>query len=225
MRHLADDLELLGGFPPYGFNIYIMGGVLIDSGTRFALRRIERQLHGRSLTAHALTHAHPDHQGSSHAVCQRLQLPLWCSAGDAPAMETDGEIIRRMPRHWVNKMIAARCLGPPHPVARRLREGDAVGGFRVLETPGHTAGHISFWREHDRVLVAGDVLSNIHIWTGIPKLCEPQTFFTIDTALNRRSAAQLAALEPKLACFGHGPPLRDPRRLHAFVSRLQEKRY
>ncbi len=221
MKQLAEDLELLDGFPPFGINIYVMGGVLVDSGTRFALRRIERQLRGRNLTAHALTHAHPDHQGASHALCELLGLPLWCGAADALAMETAGEIMARMPPHWLTATVGPHWVGPPHPVARRLREGDEVGGFRVLETPGHTAGHISFWREQDRVLVMGDVLANMPIWTGLPKLREPQRIFSLDPALNRQSARRLAELQPRLTCFGHGPPLRDPQRLLKFVSRFQ----
>ncbi len=221
MHRLAEDLELLDGFPPFSINIYVMGGVLVDSGTRFALRRIMRQLRGRNLTAHALTHAHPDHQGASHAICELLGLPLWCGAADALAMETAGEIMARMPPHWLSATVGPRWVGPPHPVSRQLREGDEVGGFRVLETPGHTAGHLSFWREQDRVLVLGDVLANMHIWTGLPKLREPQRIFSLDPAMNRQSAWRLAELQPRLTCFGHGPPLRDPRRLLKFVSRFQ----
>jgi len=221
MHRLAEDLELLDGFPPFSINIYVMGGVLVDSGTRFAVRRIVRQLRGRSLTAHALTHAHPDHQGASHAICERLGLPLWCGAADALAMETAGEIMARMPLHWLSATVGPHWVGPPHPVSRKLREGDEVGGFRVLETPGHTAGHLSFWREQDRVLVLGDVLANMHIWTGLPKLREPQRIFSLDPAMNRQSASRLAELQPRLTCFGHGPPLRDPRRLLKFVSRFQ----
>jgi len=223
MRRLAEDLELLGGFPPFGFNVYLMGGVLVDAGTRFALSRILRQIRGRTLTAHALTHAHPDHQGSSHALCQSLGLPLWCSVADADAMETEGMIMARMPRHWLSGAVGPHWTGPPHPVARRLKEGDEVGGFRVLETPGHTVGHISFWREHDRVLVMGDVLANMIIWTGTPGLQEPQRFFSLDPELNRRSAERLADLEPRLACFGHGPPLKDRRKLRNFVARFQAR--
>jgi hypothetical protein len=43
-------------------------------------------------------------------------------------------------------------------VSRTLREGDPVGGFEVLEVPGHSPGALAFWRERDRVLVCGDVL-------------------------------------------------------------------
>ncbi len=221
---LADGLDLLLGFPPFGFNVYVMGDVLVDAGTRFARGRILRHLRGRTLTAHALTHAHPDHQGASHAVCQALGLPLWCGERDADAMETDGLIMARMPPHWLSRTIGPGWIGPPHPVARRLREGDEVGGFQVIETPGHTAGHISFWRPHDRVLVAGDVLANMQIWTGGPMLREPPRYFSLDPAQNRRSALRLAQLEPGLVCLGHGPPLRKPRKLSAFVSRFPEAR-
>jgi glyoxylase-like metal-dependent hydrolase (beta-lactamase superfamily II) len=102
----------------------------------------------------------------------------------------------------------------------RLREGDEVGGFRVVETPGHTAGHISFWREQDPVLVVGNVMANMSIWTGMPVLREPERIFTPDPAMNRRSAIRLAELEPKLLCFGHGHPLRDLRKLLSFITRF-----
>jgi glyoxylase-like metal-dependent hydrolase (beta-lactamase superfamily II) len=222
MIRIADELELLHGFPPFGINVYVMGGVLVDAGTRFAAGRILRQLRGRTLTAHALTHAHPDHQGASRSVCQALGLPLWCSDLDAEAMETEGLIMSRMPRHWLSAAVGPRWVGPPHPVARRLREGDEVGGFRVIATPGHTVGHISFWRAEDRVLVMGDVLANMNIWSGLPMLREPERFFSLDPAENRRSALRLAALEPRVVCFGHGPPLRKPERLHAFVRLFPE---
>lgn len=220
MRPLADDLFQLGGFPPHAINIYLMGGVLVDAGTRYDRRRILRQLRGRPVSAHALTHAHPDHQGSSHAVCESLGIPLWCGAGDSEAVENPALIIARLPRHWLNRAIGPLFSGPAHPVARQLREGDEVGGFTVLETPGHSAGHISFWRERDRVLILGDVLANMKLATGLPGLREPPKIFTPDPASNRASARRVAALEPALICFGHGPPLRNTRKSLDFVARL-----
>jgi hydroxyacylglutathione hydrolase len=49
--------------------------VLVDAATQLGHRRILRQLGGRLFGALALTHAHPDHYGSSHAVCQALGVP------------------------------------------------------------------------------------------------------------------------------------------------------
>ncbi len=87
MRQLADDLWLLRGFPPYAINVYLIGDVLIDAATRRGGRRILKQLAGRTVSAHALTHAHPDHQGASKEVCEALGIPLWCHELDADAME------------------------------------------------------------------------------------------------------------------------------------------
>ena len=74
MKTLADGLLQLSGFPPNAINVYLTDGVLIDAGSRFDRGRILRQLKGHKVSAHALTHAHPDHQGASHAVCEALSL-------------------------------------------------------------------------------------------------------------------------------------------------------
>ena len=219
MRQLAANLYLLGGFPPFAINVYLVGDVLVDAGTRHAGRRILRQLRGSSVITHALTHVHPDHQGASHEVCTALDVPLWCGEHDADAME-DGRIMERQPKHPLNVLIGYAWPGPAHPVARRLHEGDAVAGFLVLDTPGHSAGHVAFWRESDRTLICGDVFTNIDTLTGLPGLHEPKPFFTPDPARNRQSMRRLAELEPALVCFGHGRPLRDPAKLKAFTDRL-----
>jgi hydroxyacylglutathione hydrolase len=217
VKQLADDLYLLHGFPPNAINVYLMGDVLVDAATRHSGRRILRQLRGRRVTAHALTHAHPDHQGASKAVCEALGIPLWCGERDVRAMETRDF---GQSDHWVNRLIERVWAGPPRKVDRVLREGDEVGGFQVLDVPGHSPGHVAYWRESDRALVLGDVLNNMNVMTGVPGLHEPKTIFTVDPPRNRESARRLAALEPALACFGHGPPMRDPRRLREFAESL-----
>jgi hydroxyacylglutathione hydrolase len=216
MKRLADGLHLLWGFPPFALNVYLMGDVIVDSGSRHAARRILRQVRGHPVSAMALTHAHPDHQGSCHWVCETLGIPLWCGAPDAEAVENPAIMQERMPINWLTRLAGPLLSGPPHKVTRQLREGDDVAGFTVLETPGHCAGHVSFWRAADRVLVLGDVLANFPL----AGLSEPPLLFSPDPAENRRSARCVAALEPALVCFGHGPPLSDTRRFLQFVGKL-----
>jgi glyoxylase-like metal-dependent hydrolase (beta-lactamase superfamily II) len=222
MRQLAENVHQLRGWPPNAINVYLVGDVLIDAATRQGEGRIMRQIAGRTVTAHALTHAHPDHQGSSHAICERLGIPLWCGQGDVPAMETPGGVAGAAPASMATFVQRRFWVGPAHPVARALVEGDEVAGFTVLETPGHSPGHVAFWRESDRVLIVGDVLTNMNILTGIPGLHEPLAAFTPDPPRNRSSARRLAELRPRLACFGHGPPLSDPGKLADFVARLPQ---
>lgn len=211
MQELADGVWHLSGFPPNAVNVYVIGDVLLDAGTRIDKRRILRQIAGRDVSAHALTHAHPDHYGSSHAICDRLNVPLWCGSADAEAVER-GRIVSK----------GGRTLpGPPaHPVSRRLHEGDEVAGFTVLETPGHSPGHVSYWRESDRTLLCGDVMWGFNPFLLRGPIREPLPPFSPDPARNRESARRIAALEPALVCFGHGPPLRDPAKLAAAVAKL-----
>ncbi len=220
MRQLADGVWQLRGFPPDAINVYLLGDVVIDAATKLGHRRILRQLRGHPVSAHALTHAHSDHQGSSKRICEALGVPFWVGERDADAAERPELIHERQPRALINRINYRLMAGPGHPVDRRLREGDVVGGFRVLEVPGHSPGHVAYWREADRVLVLGDVLDNMNLFTLKRGLHEAPRVYTLDPERNRQSARRLAALEPSLTCFSHGPPLRDTRRLVDFVAGL-----
>ena len=74
MRQLADGVYLLRGFPPNAINVYLVDDVLIDAATRQGERRILRQIRGRALSAHALTHAHP-HRGACELSSPRGLRP------------------------------------------------------------------------------------------------------------------------------------------------------
>jgi glyoxylase-like metal-dependent hydrolase (beta-lactamase superfamily II) len=223
MKEIAPDLFLLRGFPPNAINVYLMGDVLLDAGTRHAARRILKQLRGRKVSAHALTHAHPDHQGSSKAVSEALGIPVWCGEKDVPALES-GDLSSQVPdpSRWLIRLENLLMTGPGCPVARALKEGDEVGGFTVLETPGHSPGHLAYWRERDGVLIAGDTALNMNAWTGLPGLYEPLRVRTPDPAQNRASLRRLASLGAKIICFGHGAPLRDNDKFRRFVDALKD---
>jgi glyoxylase-like metal-dependent hydrolase (beta-lactamase superfamily II) len=220
MKELAPGVFQLSGFPPNAINVYVIDGVLVDAATRWAGRRIIRQVEGMDITAHALTHAHSDHQGASDVVCRQLGIPFWVGDGDADAAMDPNLIRERQPDKPINALFFRTMSGPGHTVDRRLSEGDRVGEFEVLHVPGHSAGHVAFWRESDRVLIAGDVFNTANPLTGIPGLRLPFDSFTPDPAENRRSAKRLGALEPALMCVGHGPPLRDPAKLSEFCATL-----
>lgn len=219
MEKLAPDLWRLPVLPNWGINAYLAGNLVIDAGIRQTAPPLLRQLRSHRPIAHLLTHAHPDHQGGSHTLCTGLGIPLWCGKPDARAMAS-GRSDVLLPPSSGNRLLSRLVGGPAHPVTRHLRDGDRLGAWVVLETPGHTPGHCSFWRPDDGVLILGDVLAHQHPVTQQVGLIEPLQRFTLDPAQNRASARRIAALRPKLVCFGHGPPLRDPDRLARFVEGL-----
>jgi glyoxylase-like metal-dependent hydrolase (beta-lactamase superfamily II) len=221
MKQLADGVWQLPSFPPHSINTYLLEDVIVDAGTRFDGRRILKSLSGHKVSAHAITHAHPDHQGVSHRICTELSVPFWVGAADADAAENPKLIGERQPNHPIAQFFYKTCTGPGHPVDRQLREGDEVAGFQVLDVPGHSAGHVAFWRPDDGVLIAGDVFNTANPLTLYPRgLRLPYDFFTPDPQRNRESAKRLGALEPKLLCVGHGPPERDTNKIVAFCAAL-----
>ncbi len=225
---VAPNVKRLAVIGEDALNVYLLGELLVDAGGRAAAGRILGSLAVpgvRPPLAHAVTHAHFDHQGSSHVLCERLGIPLWCGAAEREALET-GDLARILPKpRSVSAWFEGLLAGPAHPVARVLREGDEVAaGFRVLETPGHTPGSISFWRAADRVLVLGDVAMNAHPLTRRKGLREPVPLGTVDAARNREALRRLAALAPAVVCFGHGAPLLDAARFRSFVDGLSLSR-
>jgi hydroxyacylglutathione hydrolase len=219
MFRVAEGVWQLTGFPRDMINAYLVNDVLIDAGTRWARRRFLKHLRNHPLRLVALTHCHPDHQGTAQAICRTFAVPLACHTADVPAMEglvpmqPDNRMVRFAHRLWG---------GPPHPVRQILHEGDDIAGFRVVHAPGHTSGHVIFFRQADRVCIAGDVLSNIHFVTRRTGLRLPPTMSCTDPHENRRSVDILAGLKPAVVCFGHGPPLRNPEVLERFIARPRE---
>jgi hydroxyacylglutathione hydrolase len=218
LHELAAGLALARGGPGRTLNVYLLGDVVVDAGVRWSRRRLARQLAGRQLSAHMLSHAHFDHAGCSAWLCRTFDLPLWCGEGDAAAISSG-----RVDSHGsplVNRL--QRTLAPvaAHPVTRTLWDGDLVGGFAVLEVPGHSPGALAFWRAQDRVLHCGDVVANFGLHPSRPRLVLAPAALSSDDDQNRRSAARLAALRPRLTCFGHGFAVTDPGSFADAVHRL-----
>ncbi len=216
MDQVAEDVWQIPLAPRHCVNAYLLGDLVVDAGSRGLARRVVSAVRGHAVAAHAITHAHADHVGGSARVVEALGVPMWAPADDAEAVEAGRQVIADT---WARPLMRAGARFDAVPVARRLREGDEVGaGFVVIDSPGHSPGHVSFWRERDRVLVCGDVFFNLHLATLRYGLREPPAIFTPDPARNRRSARRLAELEPELALFGHGAPLRDPGALARFAA-------
>jgi glyoxylase-like metal-dependent hydrolase (beta-lactamase superfamily II) len=221
LKEVADDVWVVPSFPPHSINAFVAGDVLFDAQTRRDAGKIVKSVGDRKLTAHALTHAHADHQGASAEVCKRLGIPYWVPEGDADAAEDPKLLLQRMPKHPMPRLMFRLFAGPGHPVDRKLQDGDTVGGFHVIDAPGHSPGHVVYWREADRVLILGDVLNSMHPFFMYRGLRLPPGYFTPDPGRNRESARRLADLgEPSIVLFGHGPPERDGKKFRAFCQSL-----
>ena len=135
-----------------------------------------------------------------------------------PDVDADGglmpKLARFFPRHSANVSHRLQLLPddgtvPPMP------------GWQWIHTPGHTPGHVSFWRETDRVLIAGDAVittrqeSAYAIAAQSLEMYGPPKYFTPDWQSARTSVQRLAALEPELIITGHGRAMHGEIMRHA----------
>jgi len=89
-------------------------------------------------------------------------------------------------------------------------------GWRWIHTPGHSPGHISFFRDRDRAMIVGDAFVTTRPESAYativqsPELHGPPRYFTIDWKAAAESVKRLAALEPELVICGHGLAMQGP---------------
>ncbi len=95
-------------------------------------------------------------------------------------------------------------LWPPQPteVTRPVGDGEEIGsGWIAVHTPGHTPGHTAYFHPQTRTLIAGDALGSVR--KGCMRV--PKRAYAADWDAALASVRKLAALEPEVICFGHGP--------------------
>jgi len=205
------------------------GWVLMDAGLPgsaglIARAAADRYGAGARPAAIVLTHGHFDHVGALRTLAERWDVPVFAHRLELPYLT--GESPYAPPDPWVGggAMALLSPLYPrgPYDVRERVSplpdDGSVPGmpAWRWIHTPGHSPGHVSFFRESDRTLVVGDAFVTVKqesAWaaaTWRPEIHGPPAYFTHDWASARRSVEILAGLEPEVAATGHGPPLRGP---------------
>ena len=125
-----------------------------------------------------VTHRHADHQGSLEAGLSLTSgSPWYAGAGDMSAVRASTEGIA-------------------------VGDDDSVFDLRIIETPGHTAGHISVLDAAAGVLVSGDALIGAN--GGVTGASEQ---FSENMTLANASIRKLAEFDYEVALFGHGDPV------------------
>jgi glyoxylase-like metal-dependent hydrolase (beta-lactamase superfamily II) len=211
-------------------NLYLVGTperwVLVDAGLKGAADDIvglARERFGGDARPEAivLTHGHFDHVGALPGLFDHWDVPVYAHARELPHLT--GAEDYPPPDPTVGKgAMALLSFAYPHgaiDLGRRVQplpqDGLVPGlhGWRWLHTPGHTGGHVSLFRDDDRVLIAGDAFVTVQqeslyaVARQKDEVHGPPAYFTPDWVAARASVELLAGLEPQLAATGHGTPM------------------
>lgn len=162
-----------------------------------------------------LTHSDVDHVGSLAALHKLTGARTYASKIEAdaialgkpsriPGMPVDASPIMRL------RLLLRRFLlkATPFQVAEILTDGQvlpALGGLRVVETPGHTPGHISLFAPAEGILFCGD--SMVTYDNNIDD--EPRPAATWDQTIAQASIVRQSLLGAHIVCSGHGPVVTD----------------
>src|SRR5689334_11455244 len=232
-QHAIEDLTTDVARLRIGFvNVYFVGTpgaagatpwALVDAGLAMGAAQIlsiaaDRFGQERRPAAIVLTHGHFDHVGALEPLlgvwdvavyAHTLELPFLTGRSDYPPPDptVGGGLMARL-----SPLFPERGIDLGDRVQALPTSGDVPGlpGWHWVHTPGHAPGHVSFFRDADRALIAGDAVtttrqeSAFSVLTQKQELNGPPAYFTIDWEKAHRSVATLASLKPTLIATGHG---------------------
>jgi glyoxylase-like metal-dependent hydrolase (beta-lactamase superfamily II) len=207
---------------------------LIDAGWAKAgphIRRAAESLFGGSARPASilLTHDHPDHSGAARELAQLWDCPVLLHADELPLAAGDVEAIQRYAGpldRWVilpllrlagsRRREALLSRASLRDVARALDPGaglPGLPGWEAVHTPGHTPGHVAFFRREDGVAITGDALVTVDLNSarGIvlreQRPAAPPWYTTWNWRAAKASVAAVAQLAPSVLAGGHGVPM------------------
>lgn len=183
-------------------NLYLLGQkelTLVDAGYPgdSMAEEILAAAHGRPLRQVLLTHGHLDHAGAVPWLKEKTGCTVLCH-------RLDGERLAK-------RLQEAQVDG-------WFQEGEVIEAeskhLRVLETPGHSPGHVAFWIEEEGTLFTGDLVTG----AGSTFIGPPEG----NMLAYMHSLEKVLALPAKRLLPGHGPLVADPQaRIRELIAHRQ----
>ncbi len=212
------------------FGVTHEGGTwtLIDAAIPFSASRIRHWAEttfGRAPNAIVLTHGHFDHAGTAKELAEAWDVPIYAHPLEFPYLTGQKEYPAPDWKAGGGMMPLLSPTLPRGPIdlGSRLKPLPGEGaeltlaelpGWTLLHTPGHTPGHVSFFRKSDGTLLVGDAFCTTKPesffaanFSQPAELHGPPAYFTSDWTAAQRSVRKLAGLHPATVAPGHGKPL------------------
>lgn len=202
------------------------GWVLVDAGMPSSadviLSLVEERFGSNNRPqAIMLTHGHFDHVGAIIELIKHWDVPVYAHELEIPYLtgkqsypepdsSVEGGILAKISNFFPNEPIH---LGSHVRMLPSDGQIPPMQGWRWIHTPGHTPGHVSYWREKDHALIVGDAFVTVRqdslykVLTQEQEINGPPRYFTTDWKAAFESVKKLRDLQPGVAVTGHGTPM------------------
>ncbi len=190
---------------PIGSNAYLVddGDVtLVDAGLPIPRRPLAEELHDvgydrEGIDRVLVTHYDVDHVGGLSGI----DAPIYLGREDA------GLVRGQWSPPWHHHKgafhrVVRRIYSLSEFDLRPLGDGDRVGGFRAIHTPGHNPGHTVYIHDALETGLLGDL-----VWESDGRFVPPPWIDSYDTELITESIRRVAEESFEHACVGHGDPV------------------
>jgi len=215
---ITDNVHII---PNVQANSYLIieseGLTIIDTGMPFSEKQTLKYIaglgHSASDIKHILiTHADLDHYGCLATLKEASGARTYASQPEAEAMARGGSsrpVNRGIGRFqgFMIRMMGKYLKPAPIQVDEILRDGQELpilGGLQVMETPGHSPGHLSFYVPSVRVLFCGDSMKS-----NAKGLYASRSRNNWDQSRVHGSVMKQSGLGARIVCPGHGPVVKD----------------
>ncbi len=209
---VAANIHIIPGVTAHPYLLVDPDGLtLIDTGIPGSAGKILRYIKRlgyslRDLNRILLTHADYDHAGSLAALKKATGARVYASVYEARAVAT-GQFPRSLRTDNIFLkpvfMLAERLgrISPAH-VDEHISDGQVLpvlDGLFVVDTKGHTPGHLSFFAPSMGILFSGDSILSVK-----DRLVGSHGSVTWDQAKADASVLKQLALKARIVCSGHG---------------------
>ncbi|WP_027464922.1 MBL fold metallo-hydrolase [Curtobacterium sp. UNCCL17] len=197
--------------------------LVVDAGLPAAWPHLQLAVHDLGYTPDQvegllLTHGHFDHVGTATRMHRDWGTPVFVHPGDRhlaahpysyrPQTNRFGFValhpggLRPLGRMLLAGAVTVDGIADTEPMESRA---DVPGNPWIIETPGHTDGHVALHFADRDAVIAGDALVTFDPYTGGigPRIVAPAATSDVDTAV--ASLDRLADTEAKHVLPGHGP--------------------
>ena len=144
--------RVIDGVPIYWVSAYLVDGLLIDTGCDYTAKELASYLEGKRLDIVVNTHFHEDHIGCNYLIKDSFNVDIYAHSESIPLIGKKAFLYPYQETVWGYPVPTE-----VKPIPELIRTEHFT--FEVVETPGHSVGHVALLEREKGWCFSGDIFS------------------------------------------------------------------